>query len=46
MRYITFVKMVEDLGDPPPALFEAMDKEMRGGIRRRLHDRGRRAAPG
>ena len=28
MRYITFVKMAEDVGDPPPALFEAMDKEM------------------
>ncbi len=28
MRYITFVKMVEDLGDAPPALAEAMGKEM------------------
>jgi hypothetical protein len=28
MRYITFVKMAEDLGDPPPALVEAMGKEL------------------
>lgn len=28
MRYITFVKMVEDLGNPPPELVEAMGKEM------------------
>ncbi len=28
MRYITFVKMVEDIGDPPPALIEAMGQEM------------------
>lgn len=28
MRYITFVKMAEDIGDPPPALVEAMGKEL------------------
>jgi hypothetical protein len=28
MRYMVFVKMAEDLGEPPPALFEAMGKEM------------------
>ncbi|MGY2702181.1 YciI family protein [Nocardioides sp. HB32] len=28
MRYITFVKMTEDLGDPPPALVEAMGTEL------------------
>jgi hypothetical protein len=28
MRYITFVKMAEDIGDPPPELVEAMGKEL------------------
>ena len=28
MRYITFVKMAEDLGDPPTALVEAMGREL------------------
>ena len=28
MRYITFVKMAESVGDPPPALVEAMGKEL------------------
>lgn len=28
MRYITFVRMAEEIGDPPPALVEAMGKEM------------------
>ena len=28
MRYITFVKMAEDIGDPPPDLVEAMGKEL------------------
>ena len=28
MRYITFVKMAEDGSDPPPALMEAMEKEL------------------
>jgi hypothetical protein len=28
MRYITFVKMAEDLDDPPPGLVEAMGKEL------------------
>jgi len=28
MRYITFVKMAEDIGAPPPELVEAMGKEL------------------
>jgi hypothetical protein len=28
MRYMVFVKMPEDVGDPPPALVEAMGNEM------------------
>jgi len=28
MRYITFVKMAEDVGDAPPALIEAMGREL------------------
>ena len=28
MRYMVFVKMAEDVGDPPPALVEAMGREM------------------
>ncbi|HEX6875968.1 MAG TPA: YciI family protein [Nocardioidaceae bacterium] len=28
MRYMVFVKMAEDVGEPPPALVEAMGKEM------------------
>ena len=28
MRYMVFVKMAQDVGEPPPALFEAMDAEM------------------
>ena len=32
MRYITFVKMVEDIGDPPPALVEAMGREMQAAF--------------
>ena len=28
MRYMVFVKMAEDVGEAPPALFEAMDAEM------------------
>lgn len=28
MRYITFVKMAEDVGDPPVALVEAMGREL------------------
>ena len=28
MRYITFIRMVEDLGDPPPGLVEAMSREL------------------
>ena len=28
MRYITFVKMAESVGNPPPALVEAMGKEL------------------
>src|SRR6478752_10117147 len=32
MRYITFVKMVEDVGDPPPALVEAMGREMQAAF--------------
>jgi hypothetical protein len=28
MRYITFVKMAEDVGNPPPALVEAMGREL------------------
>lgn len=32
MRYITFVKMAEDVGDPPPALMEAMATEMQAAF--------------
>ena len=32
MRYITFVKMAEDVGDPPPALVEAMGNEMQAAF--------------
>jgi len=28
MRYMVFVKMAPDVGEAPPALFEAMDAEM------------------
>ncbi len=28
MRYMVFVKMAEDIGDPPPELVEAMGREM------------------
>jgi hypothetical protein len=28
MRYMVFVKMSEDVGDPPPALVDAMGREM------------------
>jgi hypothetical protein len=28
MRYMVFVKMAEDVGDPPSALIEAMSREM------------------
>ena len=28
MRYMVFVKMAEAIGDPPPALMEAMGREM------------------
>jgi hypothetical protein len=28
MRYMVFVKMAENVGSPPPALYEAMGKEM------------------
>jgi hypothetical protein len=28
MRYLVFVKMAEDVGTPPPALVEAMGREM------------------
>jgi len=32
MRYMVFVKMNEDVGDAPPALVEAMSREMSGAF--------------
>ncbi|MCW2779792.1 MAG: hypothetical protein JWR35_241, partial [Marmoricola sp.] len=32
MHYMVFVKMAEDIGEPPAALYEAMGAEMAQGF--------------